>query len=342
MLLIGPEMLKVGNKSLMTCVYEQIAQAYDHEIKYLEDVGLLLFQDDTDKLDLPGDVRELYNKMEIQTEVFKKILEIPFSLILSLTPDNLLSEAAYRYGVPHEAAHFRHNGMASTLEYNPCKERPLFYNLFGDLNDEESLILDYEDLYEFLRKVLGSPGLPEKIRIQLERAKSFFFIGFDFQKWYTQLILQLITGKGRRGARKVAIKNKAFTNDRTENFVISQFKLNFLDKKRPFLDELYEIFQEAGSLRKLGTRLTEDARTLSQNIRRLIGKGELQEALKLLTRLTIGKASYNEAVSLSSNYEILQAEIRKGIVRSEDKDVRNNRIINAALELLGKLELNIY
>ena len=126
----------------------------------------------------------------------RKILEIPFPLVISLNPDTFLFDiATTNFEHRFNFRHFRFNGEQSDDTHLLAPDVPLIYNLLGSLEEDESIVLDYDDLFRFIQTTIGLRGLPDKVRIKLREANSFLFLGFDFEKWYAQLLLQMLTGE---------------------------------------------------------------------------------------------------------------------------------------------------
>lgn len=73
-------------------------------------------------------------------------------------------------------------------------------------------------------------------------------------------------------------------------------------------------------------------------IRNAMSEGDLDEAL-FFTEKYFRKTRFgNDIISLSSRFKILEAERAKGIISSEDENLRRNKIIASTLELLSKIE----
>ncbi len=149
-LLIGPEIVQIDGKSLIRHVHEEVLNnSTDDILYYYEQDSLFLFKNEDAKLDAPRRIKKIYKNLPYQSNIYRKILEIPFHLIISLNPDTYLADAASgnQYGIQHHFRFFRFNGEASDEVPEPDKNCPLIYNLCGCVNEDESLILDYEDLF---------------------------------------------------------------------------------------------------------------------------------------------------------------------------------------------------
>src|SRR6185503_4126776 len=84
---------------------------------------------------------------------------------------------------------FYHKNNAAKVIATPSKENPLIYNLLGDLEVEESLILSHKDLFDYFMSLFGNFKLPDALQTSIVAAKHIIFLGFKFEKWYAQLLL---------------------------------------------------------------------------------------------------------------------------------------------------------
>ncbi|MEM7654905.1 MAG: SIR2 family protein [Bacteroidota bacterium] len=204
----------------------------------------------------------------------------------------------------------------------PSQEAPLIYNLFGSKNDDESLILDYEDVFHLIAYSTNPEGLPDKLRAALSKIRLFIFVGFSFDRWYTQLMLRLLCGSS--GTQKYAANQQAVPDD-TRDFLVHQFQIEFLDPEESFLDLLHAKAQEKGLLRPLADPLG-DAEVA---VVRFVQNGEIDRALQQLETL-----NQEEATLLMARYSQWRDSQEKGTLDSRDLLVEYNRIVDAVLEVL--------
>lgn len=276
----------------------------------------------------------MYRELEVPTALYKKILELPIPLILSLNPDTHLSQVAEDLGLQHDFKHFRYSGEAAEEVAAPSKKRPLLYNLCGCLAEEESLVLDYEDLFKLLKAVLPD-GLPNKIRIHLRRAESFLFLGFDFEKWYSQLLLQLLTYE-RKGRPKFAIKAQP-KDHLTKDFLIHQFQIQFLAEDAYFFDTLHEVLGNAGLLRSLSFP-TQSGTIPIKNLEELVAKSKLIEALETLGQYSLPLDERQKLTALKERYNDWEYKVIKGLFHVGESETIRNLITDDFLELLKSLK----
>jgi Effector-associated domain 11/SIR2-like domain len=331
--LLGPEIVKFGDKTVRQALREHLDTNHADDIAhYYERDGFFLFREEIAKQDVQREVAEYYDNLNtdsgINEAVFKQLVQLKTHLVLSINPDSFLSDVAYKYGIKHRFAYFQHGGEAVAEVEEPTIETPLFYNLCGSTERDDSLVLDYDDLFSLLSSLLNSPGLPQKLKKTLqEDAKQYLFIGFDFDKWYSQLLLRLLSGK--KAIRKFAI-DPSVKEENTTIFLVKQFGIEFIEDETAFLEAFFKQCTEQNLMRDINESQT-------PNMVRVIQYIQNNEILKALTfandNLKDANAKKTVTVRLA-NYHDLKARQEKGMIDSRDYAVQMNQIIDALLETI--------
>lgn len=242
--LLGPEIVKSGDKTVRQALREHLNETNADDIAhYYERDGFFLFREEIAKQDVQREVVEFYEAhntdQEVDETLLKQLVQLKTHVVLSINPDRFLSDVAYKYGIKHRFAYFQHGGEAVMDVEEPTIETPLFYNLCGSTERDDSLVLDYDDLFSLLSALLGSPGLPAKLDKAVKDAKHFLFIGFDFDKWYSQLLLRLLSGK--KAIRKFAI-DPYLKEENTTVFLVKQFGIEFIGSSWLIMGIIFESF----------------------------------------------------------------------------------------------------
>lgn len=339
--LLGPEIIKLGNQTMRQALREYLNDTNAADIAhYYERDGFFLFREEISKQDVQREVLEFYDthntNSDVDESIFKALVQLKTHVILSINPDRFLSDVAYKYGIKHRFTYFQHGGEAVAEVEDPTFETPLFYNLCGSTDRDDSLVLDYDDLFSLLSSLLGSPGLPAKLDKAVKDAKHFLFIGFDFDKWYSQLLLRLLGGK--KAIRKFAIDPSRHLRDVTsakeENttvFLVKQFGIEFIEDEKKFLDAFFEHCREQGMMRDTIKAQTPDAITVIRHIQ----NGEI---LKALTHAydTVQDADSKKLLTIRlANYHDLEVRQKKGMIDSRDYTTQLNQIIDALMEAIN-------
>lgn len=219
----------------------------------------------------------------VQKDRFRQLSEIPFDLILSTYPFDLLHEVFMDNQIAHQYDYYSFLQEANKLEPFDS-ERPLIYNLFGSVRHKESMVISLDRLYKFLFGILGVRQLPKVIQDKMQQATHLVFLGFSFDDWYMKLLLRML---------KVHEKDISYAHPpgpaglRKQNqmFFESNFQVTFLDKKiDDFVTEMHAYCDSEGMLRQ---KSPEAAISPYQNLQTLVAKYRLEEALGILDEMII-------------------------------------------------------
>lgn len=331
-LFLGPELVQLDGKSLGLHVREQLHRENPGDIlhHYQRD-GIFLFRDDTAKVAAQKKIKRLYRQLPPDEALLQRIAGLPFHLIISFTPDTHLRDTFENCGINPIFHHFRSTDSFDALP-KPEKARPLIYNLAGLIGDDESLVLDYEDVFNLMKDCLTT-GLPLKLGERLVKASTFIFLGFDFEKWHTQMLLRFLSQ--RPGIAKFAIEGEKPTGDDTSAFLIDGFKIRFEKGEREdenFFDSLYRRCAEQGVLRPL-----ENLYSGKQSaIMRLVSAGKISTAIEELLQHLTDPEDIKDATLASSRLQSL--EEAKDRMDARDYWVERNKIAYAVIQLAKKLK----
>jgi hypothetical protein len=335
-LLIGPEIIQIEEKSITRYVHEVLQEAKAEDIPYYYQKDFLfLFKDERAKFNVFREMKSLYENLQYTSDIYRKILEIPFHVIISLNPDVFLRDACNHYALPHHFQYFKSNGVANEEIEVSSSDGPLIYNLAGSIEDDESLILDYEDLFRLLKAALGPDGLPNKLRKVLKDARSFLFLGFDFEKWYAQLLLQLLTGD-RKGRQKFAINTRMAGSEGAKDFLLHQFQIDFLGNDQRVFDELYKHCEAKNMLRELRKPILIDKEGIAK-LKSKVGQNEILEVLDDLGRMDIGTDHYDWSISIKRKYQEWKQKETNNTLRPWEKD-EINIITDEVLKLINQIQ----
>ena len=130
----------------------------------------------------------------------------------------------------------------------PTKDKPLIYNLFGDIETEGSLILTYDDLFDYLFAIFGKYELHQDLRKELQNSRMILFVGFRYEKWYFKLISRILNlHKGKLS--HAPLRDKKLLPD-VRNFYSNELNVKFLNYNSiDIIDTLHEKCNEKNILR---------------------------------------------------------------------------------------------
>ena len=157
----------------------------------------------------------------------------------------------------------------------------------------------------------------------VKRAKHFLFVGFDFDKWYSQLLLKLLSEKP---TRKFVIDSSE-KNSNTTIFLIKQFGIEFIEDESSFLRELFRRAELQGLFRDIIETQSPDI----VRITRFMQNGQVLEALETLRTRNEWQQM---ATILLAQYHELKKQADNSSIDSRDYWPQYNRITDAMLETI--------
>lgn len=338
-LLLGPDFLPHSGLSVLADFHDFLTNHYDDDrITFFFRDGMFLFDEAVDKMEAQTGAEEFYNNLSADEAVLSAIAELPFPLIVSVNPDQLLPQFFAKRMLSFQFDYFsiRDKAIPSNIT-KPTATSPLIFNLLGSVEDYQSLILDFDDMFELLKKLLGDFSIPKVVNDTMINATTYIFIGFQFEKWYTQMLLRYVNKNRDRFTntkKNFAIKT-VISEENTRNFFQKQFNLNVYGADLQFLHDLRSKYADSDKLRVLQSPISDNGTI----IRRLILVNDLKEALKQLLELTAGhdNAIHNEAIMYNAEYHAWQKERSEGTVTQESLDVKIAKVRKGILELSQRL-----
>lgn len=241
-LFVGPELIKFDGKDYNLAYYEQLPESAPNEIdkrniKYNETEKIWNFTRMKVQREFYTDLSNFLEKeRNIHDEVFQRLADIPFHLIVSLIPDDTLKEALNNYdNVSLNFKSFLIDPNETVPE--PTKDELLIYNIYGNIK-KRKYVSSYQDYLNFILEFAVN-GFPVKFVSAIKNANYLIFIGFEFNRWYNILLLYILNIlKGN--ADKFAVKQRS-PQELFQNLVDSSLDLIFINEdSRQFIEDLYE------------------------------------------------------------------------------------------------------
>lgn len=179
--------------------------------------------------------------------VYGQLAQLPFRFIVETAATPYLAQAMdnenkfdtkcfyYHYANP------THNNSIRFEDKDIRADAPLIYQLFGSVEQPDSMIITERDQLAFLDAILqqeNTAGIPNKVAIHFTSVKdknaaqqfdkTFVFLGFDFNEWHLRLILHLI-GRYQRQKETYALQNPTDIGELTRFFYNNNFGVEFVD-----------------------------------------------------------------------------------------------------------------
>ena len=373
-LVIGPELYRFENKKLSEALSDHLKLGanpyisfydYKDELFYFKGKNLA-----ASKNAVYRQIREFFNGVAI-SDLHEKIAKMPFPLLINFTPDILLANAFEKLDLPHEFRFYNkklnRDPNNIQLEHNDDEafdakpEYPLIYNLTGHIGYEESLILTYSDLFDFLFNVFGRNNLPLSLRNMLEiqdsgEAKDYLFLGFRFNKWYLQMILRLLNaqegnqrfalGEGMQELETAA--NDPSREDKGIFYLQDYFTLDLIEcTPQEILERLYEDCKAAGKLRQAGEFQQQQAgqasssQPLFMTLQEWLMRNKIRKVFEAL-RDFFNTHPHPDALDMvltnAAKYEDLLQQQNKGLLYRSDLAVEKNKVLNALNLLIQEVK----
>jgi hypothetical protein len=338
-LLIGPDLLPGENLFLdllrHLCVDpEDIAGSLPRDIAMAYPAeNLFLFPNDAARARVWRRFDEFYEQQRKKLEpVYAQIARLPFPVVISTMPDQGLRRSFEQGGILHQFSYYDYRGTPEPHDRITDSPRDvrLLFNLFGVLEDHNSLVLTHDDLFKYFSQILGDKKLSSDIYIPLshalKQATDFVFLGFQFDHWPMQMLLRLLN-PDRDKALQYALNPAVAPGTRV--FYADQFEVEFVDEYTPaaFLDELCSRWSAEEQQRQ------EAGAPLKQTLRDWLRQGQLVRILQKLEQTQEG----TDATLQLSRLNGLQKSIREGVVSSESAIIEMNKIRKAVQSLIETL-----
>jgi hypothetical protein len=203
---------------------------------------------------LEASASDFYLQRQDETsELHQNLAALPFKSIISTTFDSMLYNAIdAQEGKTPVTSRFHFCGDNPELVPQGSVEKPLIFNLFGTIDEPDSLVLTEDD---FLDLLTTQHALPSNITSLLgAKNKSILFLGFGFHRWYTRVLVHLLklSPKSNRSyALEQNIPNDNHEFNRTVFFLEkSDYHIHFFNDDIPsFVKTLREKFEKQTALR---------------------------------------------------------------------------------------------
>lgn len=339
----GAPPIKDALQSYVKQDLQSILQDYNLEkLEYYGEDGFFHLDEDY-KSEAIYPILQFYKNLDV-SPIHEKLAELPFHFIFSLSPDDLIQRAMEANGLAatfhyYDKRRYNKEEDDAILNFKPTLENRLVYNVFGSIHNEGSLILSYDDLFEFLQRVFNNYHLPVAVRETIREANCFVFVGFSYSKWYLKLLLRLLNLQ-----EKVKTVYGMDTPERPEleTFFVNEFDVNFTKMNtRQFIHDLHAACAEAGLLitasKDKGSKQMLPVEIVNQ-VEALVRQNDLKAGLALLHQHcetgTAPPDCCRQQVQLAARLNALQKDNHKGIVDYRDYHLQYNIIINDLLELI--------
>ena len=191
-LFLGPELLIDKDGNYYKTFFKQLAESNKGVIlKYFTKDNLfsLVRNDGSDFRSVARKVTNFYTEAGDQI-ILNLISQLPFPLIINVSPDVALNQIFKNNKYEFRSAYFPSPRFSNLDE--PSMSSPVIYNIFGSIEDNQSIIVTHKDLFQTIKSLMQKDSIPLNINNFLKEANSFIFLGLKFETWYYQLLLSIL------------------------------------------------------------------------------------------------------------------------------------------------------
>jgi hypothetical protein len=341
-LCLGPDVFTESENQRIEDMLNEALIADNPDVRnYYPGDGLFLFNSEDGKTRFFYKLKRFYEQSFPATaQLLAKLACIPFHLIITVTPDELLGRAFSEQNLTYKTDFYWKNRTPATTAKLPNRQHPLIYNIFGSVSERDSLVLTYQDLFDYFDSIFGARSMPTELKKIISETDNFLFLGIQFEKWYMQLLLRIL---GRYNVKDSFLRyaTSLNVNDQIVTFCQEQFRITFVREKIPaFVDQLLARCLDAGLERRPSVVQT----SVLAGIRKQVGKGEVESALTQLRTFleSSNEASeelFDELVLLTERNNRLMRRLRNGTIEERDAEVKRNQITETLLHLIRQAEL---
>jgi len=274
--------------------FDKILDDLKEDVNLHQKDGLFILKNSRKRRSIVRKLKEFY-KEDFSNPVLEKIAEIPFHLIINLTPDVSIKQVFENKDFTFEHDFYELDTQKESPI--PRKEKPLLYNLFGciESKNRQNIFVEHQDLFNYLKSLYtanSSISATLKSYFTKEKTDNIIFLGCDFEKWYFQLILHLLQIQDIESNISLNPQNKK--ND-WHSVYQEGFKINFIAHDlKEFVDNLHEVFEEE-ELRK-AKKTTYSPEELKIKIKTFFEENKWAELFEIMEKSTLNyeKATFNK------------------------------------------------
>jgi len=133
------------------------------------------------------------------------LAKLPFKAYITTNPDSVLfTSLSDVKKTPHvEVCPWDRYFDEAPPEYEetPTKETPLVFHLFGQLADEDTLVLTEDDYFDYLIGVTSNKSLIPEVILGKQSRTQLLFVGFQLDDWNFRVLLKSLMRPGSRANR---------------------------------------------------------------------------------------------------------------------------------------------
>ncbi|MDO5971043.1 SIR2 family protein [Flavivirga aquimarina] len=289
-------------------------------------------------------IKGFYNRVTNSTSkgLLDKIAQIKFHLYLSLTPDYHLTDSFEELGLSYVFDSYVRN-QPEKINANPTIERPLIYNLLGELNNRNSLVLTYDDFYDYLESVIKGNSMSKLIKDNLLDAQYYLFIGMSFNQWFVHLFMRILRQHKERKTKYATGMN---LSPKDIDICKEQYHIRFVNSDIPeFIDQLFARCKQHNLIKDLNEKQQRaTARSsLVSYLLNLAQKNNFDKIDEKLKESLNGKGETRKplllkVIHLKGQYNNFKDKKLCSLIRPEEEPIQLNIIRDSYIQLINEFK----
>ena len=334
-LVLGPEIKPVTNQPSVKSKLINYLKEEDDNFFYYKKDGLFIFDPPETKNDICYTIED-YFREDYDPTIYEQIAQLPFHLIVNLSPDHYLSQSFTKQDFPHVFDFYKKNHKPKELK-KPTTSMPLVYNLFGSYLDAESLILTHEDVFDFFVSVMSNKKMPQTMQDEIKSTHKIVFMGFNLDQSFMQFMFRIFNMHDDKYAVKQYFVNEN-KHEKLEHLYDRQFRMKFIHQSdSDFINKLFNASSEAGILRMN----SKSSLTVSDRIIEYVEENEIEKAIELMKSFFAKRNDTmmdNDLSMLKSQLNSLKRRIARGVIDEKEEQLMSARIKQAILDYNNELK----
>ncbi len=304
-----------------------------HIKRYYSGEDFYLFDHKSHRTQFCHQIKKFY-RGERPGELPSLLADIPFHVFLTVTPDLMLPEVFQAKNYPFQHGFYKKNTDPQAIR-PPSAKNPLIYNLFGCVENEESLVLSHDDLYDYFKSIFARRSMPTELKDELREIRNLLFVGVPFDKWYLQILLRELEIHNQNYAFTRFATNQSVSSE-LSTFCFEQFQIQFVDKNVE--DFIRELHRRCATDPDISFRKSAGpTASIYALVQQKISTGDTEGAIELLTDFLDGSPLQDATDKLAGRFGRLKKRRIAGILSQEEIRLEENRINDDLLELVKKV-----
>lgn len=287
-------------------------------------------------------IRRFYQDVPSEVQnLLEKVTQVNFHLYLSLTPDYHLRDTFKKQSLPHRFESYVRNEPNRNTDL-PTSELPLVYNLVGELNNRNSLVLTFDDFYDYLESTFKGNSMSSLLQNNIFEAQYFLFLGVPFDQWFVHLFMRILR---QHQERKTKFATGVFKNVSDSEICSEQYHIKFVNSAIPdFINELHQRCEAQSLLRNIKSEEGNNAHAeVFNNLMDWAGNNEFQRIVDFLKNLLrgageVGRSFLITVIQLGGRFRNLEEQQQLGILSVDDSMQQMNVLRKDFLTLIQKLQ----